>query len=336
MIQRNGRINRLGSEYNEVIIANMHPSKDLDVYLRLIKRLENKIDTIKNTIGLDQGVLDNKNINPIDFIDRYYNEGEVPPDSDDDDILANYDRHMMNLRKFIAKCRANKTPDHSPQEIERIQSIPQSKWNYLPQKNSGDNDSYLALVATQGKYSISEQKFSDQFFFEVKYKKMSGWGNSTLNAEFLMQDKALDIIETEPEDNQRLPDHIKTERQIIANQVKNAAKNQTENTQVSGGFKIKPSFERAINVLVDYFDKTLDLLGTIRHNVRDIKVQSQIEKLLRDVNQEVKDSGSPNTTTLQAFEKLFYQLKQNKNDQKTFESAQNVLFYASKSSQSKK
>jgi tetratricopeptide (TPR) repeat protein len=54
MIQRNGRINRLGSSFEKVLISNMKPSKDLELYLKLVTRLEYKINTIKkdpNLIG---------------------------------------------------------------------------------------------------------------------------------------------------------------------------------------------------------------------------------------------------------------------------------------------
>lgn len=54
MIQRNGRVNRLGSKFDEVIIANMKPEDNIELYLKLIARLERKINTIKNTVGLDQ------------------------------------------------------------------------------------------------------------------------------------------------------------------------------------------------------------------------------------------------------------------------------------------
>ncbi len=43
MIQRNGRINRLGSTYDEVLIANARPNDDLETYLKLVRRLERKL-----------------------------------------------------------------------------------------------------------------------------------------------------------------------------------------------------------------------------------------------------------------------------------------------------
>src|SRR5699024_11401195 len=57
MIQRNGRINRLGSTYDEVLIANARPSDDLEAYLKLVRRLERKIETINSTVVNDQNSL---------------------------------------------------------------------------------------------------------------------------------------------------------------------------------------------------------------------------------------------------------------------------------------
>ena len=60
MIQRNGRINRLGSTYDNILIANVKPHADLEFYLKLVRRLEHKIATINNTVGNDQSILGEK------------------------------------------------------------------------------------------------------------------------------------------------------------------------------------------------------------------------------------------------------------------------------------
>ena len=118
MIQRNGRINRLGSLFDSVLISNMKPTQELEMYLNLVHRLENKIDSIKNTIGLDQGVLSVSDVNPIEFIEKYYNNG----DSNDDTILAENDEHVSELRKFLAKYKDD------PKHIDRIKNMPLGKF----------------------------------------------------------------------------------------------------------------------------------------------------------------------------------------------------------------
>jgi len=57
MIQRNGRINRLGSIFNEVKVHNFLPEGQLERFLNLIKRLQEKIRIIGGSVGIDTSIL---------------------------------------------------------------------------------------------------------------------------------------------------------------------------------------------------------------------------------------------------------------------------------------
>ncbi|WP_189004066.1 helicase-related protein [Deinococcus roseus] len=57
MIQRAGRIDRLGSEYETLQIHNVFPERGLDELLKLVSRLEERIWEIDRTVGLDASVL---------------------------------------------------------------------------------------------------------------------------------------------------------------------------------------------------------------------------------------------------------------------------------------
>lgn len=57
MIQRAGRIDRLGSEFEVLQIHNVFPEKGLDELLNLVSRLEERIWQIDRTVGLDASVL---------------------------------------------------------------------------------------------------------------------------------------------------------------------------------------------------------------------------------------------------------------------------------------
>jgi len=57
MIQRNGRINRLGSLFNEVNVHNFLPEGQLERFLNLIKRLQEKIRIIGGSVGIDTSIL---------------------------------------------------------------------------------------------------------------------------------------------------------------------------------------------------------------------------------------------------------------------------------------
>ena len=57
MIQRAGRIDRIGSPYPKIFVYNFFPEKELDTLLKLVEILQGKIINIDSSIGLDQSVL---------------------------------------------------------------------------------------------------------------------------------------------------------------------------------------------------------------------------------------------------------------------------------------
>jgi len=66
MIQRAGRIDRIGSPFEEIFIYNFYPEKELESLLELVKILQGKIEMINETVGLDASVL-GETINPKVF-----------------------------------------------------------------------------------------------------------------------------------------------------------------------------------------------------------------------------------------------------------------------------
>ena len=66
MIQRAGRIDRIGSPFDYIFIYNFYPEKELESLLELVKILQGKIEMINETIGLDASVL-GEVINPKVF-----------------------------------------------------------------------------------------------------------------------------------------------------------------------------------------------------------------------------------------------------------------------------
>jgi hypothetical protein len=57
MIQRAGRIDRLGTDYDTLYIYNCFPEQGLEKLLGLVKRLQERIATIDKEVGLDGSVL---------------------------------------------------------------------------------------------------------------------------------------------------------------------------------------------------------------------------------------------------------------------------------------
>ena len=66
MIQRAGRIDRIGSPFKEITIYNFYPEDELESLLDLVETLHKKIMMINDTIGLDASVL-GEQINPKVF-----------------------------------------------------------------------------------------------------------------------------------------------------------------------------------------------------------------------------------------------------------------------------
>jgi len=66
MIQRAGRIDRIGSPFDKIHIYNFFPEDELEDLLRLVRRLQKKIEDINESIGLDASVL-GEIINPKVF-----------------------------------------------------------------------------------------------------------------------------------------------------------------------------------------------------------------------------------------------------------------------------
>jgi ERCC4-related helicase len=313
MIQRNGRINRLGSLFDDVLIGNMKPDEELELYLRLVNRLETKINTIKNTIGLDQGVLDSSDVNPIEFIEKYYDTGELP--EPDDDLLAHTDEHILELRKFLGK-NAQKLD-----EIERVKAIPIGKWNYLPQSNTKKNYA-LALMNTLGRTTVNKTRVEDNYFIEVECK--DGYIASHIELA-----RALDVIKTDESDNEVERDVILFDRNKVNSRSKAEARRQAENpTEL---YELKPKMLEALVVLREYYPPGIDLRGVIENNVKDTKQKRELEKILRDVNKETRIIGSPNVATINKFTKLFNTLNRDQVEEKLIEEVEGVLFYASRS-----
>lgn len=126
MIQRNGRINRLGSIFSEISLVNIVPEQDLEEIIKLVEKLEDKIDLIQTTIGNDSSVL-GEQIKHIDFKGIYdsndvtssaaYEELEKESNVFSDDQFINDLKHFLN------------NSDESKKEL--IQKIPTGKWGAL-------------------------------------------------------------------------------------------------------------------------------------------------------------------------------------------------------------
>lgn len=322
MIQRNGRINRLGSEFSEVLISNMTPEDHIELYLELVSRLESKISTIKNSVGLDQGVLSNDDVNPIEFVESmkklYCVDNKIATSTmkdldKDNDILSWTNDHIFALRDFL------NTSDKVI--VEKIKRIPMGKWSYLPSNSKFDLSHVISLQKAIGKTSITNQPITQTFF-------MSSEAFVDPHVTEIMDDQeALDFIKTAPDDNSRKTDKIHIDRQAIANRASRTAKRRAENGKKI--YQLTPSKEEAVELMETKYRKASDtpIRSIIENNLRDSRHKRQFEKLVRDIRREFKEDGFINMPTIQKFNKLIDELSQMEVEDTVVDKVDDILYY---------
>ncbi|MDX2047901.1 MAG: helicase-related protein [Chitinophagaceae bacterium] len=147
MIQRNGRINRLGSEFDEIFIYNFRPTEQLENYLQLVNKLQSKIDLIRYTIGTDQSILNEQPI-PQDFTEDLYSRDEKKRLAafqkifETSELLAAEDLFMDDLREF------DRSEKFNAAYKEKIKNLPKGKWGKIQMRKEEDNYIHLAHVAS--------------------------------------------------------------------------------------------------------------------------------------------------------------------------------------------
>ncbi len=90
LIQRFGRVDRIGTEHEVIHLHNMWPDVEVDAKLSLTNRLHNRIQSFHDLIGLDSKLLSHAERLNADAMYRIY-EGKALPDVDDglDEVAAN-------------------------------------------------------------------------------------------------------------------------------------------------------------------------------------------------------------------------------------------------------
>jgi ERCC4-related helicase len=211
MIQRNGRINRLGSTFDEVQVFNMRPESKLDSYLKLIQRLQGKIDIIRNTIGTDTPVLDEVE-NPIEYTDSlseiYSSQIEkrisaLLKAEKASDLLLSEDEFVMDLKKFA------KDDSLTQAYRDSIFSIPAGKWGQFP-AHSIEGDPRPSLLA------LSELKSDKGETIGYQFVETNASGKSI---KAVSQMQGLHWLRTDIQDNFRNNDDYLEDKDSIKNLV---------------------------------------------------------------------------------------------------------------------
>lgn len=245
MIQRNGRVNRLGSPHEEILIYNIHPDINLDQYLTLVSRLEQKIDRIRFTVGTDQSVL-GEAANPIEYVDELDTEtavGELLAGlydpakatesftqlAEDNDFLSE-DEFVLDLRRFEATASAD--------DRARVQAIPLGKWGLLTENASEKlgKASVLALVKVRATSQSNDRETVSHIF--VSTTEAVGPVESV---------DALRALRTDLHDHESRHDTIAIDRDMATRRSIQVARAQSSRSR--SAYRITPSIARILDAL---------------------------------------------------------------------------------------
>ncbi|WP_163199787.1 MULTISPECIES: SNF2-related protein [Bifidobacterium] len=277
MVQRNGRINRLGSKFKQVLIGNMAPTDDLEYYLGLLSRLQGKIDTIKNSIGTDQGILTSSDENPIEYIQDLYSgddekiQNVMDSVDSDNDLLSWRDRHVYALREFLGRASEN--------EKSRVVSMPSGKWNFLP-ASAGMPHTVLTLC---------EQKNGVGNGRNYRFVRVDTTGKQPTAA--LTNEQALDLLQTTPDDNARRVDNVDIDRKSIESQVLVMAGARKQGKPV-GRFRPKSADALYLGLLQKQLGSK-SLLADLGKVQGLVQARQQYDKLMKRLKNEAKHVAKP-------------------------------------------
>lgn len=174
MIQRAGRIDRIGSTFDEIYVYNFFPEEELEDLLRLMEILQKKIRNIDNAVGLDQTVL-GEEVNPKVFgvIRRIRKRDKMIFDELERDVFGGGERFYQPLKNYLRT-----------KGLEGLESIPLGIHSGLKRDIKGIFFYY---------------KYGEDFHFWYLYDLSTG-------EKITNKTRILDFISCPPEEKRVIPD----------------------------------------------------------------------------------------------------------------------------------
>jgi superfamily II DNA/RNA helicase len=303
MIQRNGRINRLGSLHEEIFIYNFRPTEQLESYLKLVSKLQDKINLIRYTIGSDQSVLDEEPI-PQDFTEDLYSRDEKKRMAafqkifETSELLAAEDLFMDDLRAF------DRDEIFEASYKEKVKDLPKGKWGRVQMRKEDDDYVHLAHLAAG-----EDETFESGYFVAFTKDKIG---------ELLTTTEGLLSIKATSEQNERFTDKFKNKPEAEA-YIQNFIE-QYQFTEDSHRNRYNASQEAAIimlrNKMIEYgFPmKDIDQVYNCVLYSMNAYINKENLKLVRQLNR-IQRRGFPVTSEL--IEQFIAMTHQYKPDEKT-------------------
>jgi len=301
MIQRNGRINRLGSLHEEIFVYNFRPTDQLENYLQLVRKLQDKINLIRYTVGSDQSVLDEEPI-PQDFTEDLYSRDEkkrleaFKKIFETSELLAAEDLFMDDLREFD---RSEKFSDNYK---DQIKNLPKGKWGTIQMKKEDDDYTHLA--------HISDDNDDAGYFIAYKNNK----GDLLTTAEGLLS------IQAPSTQNEKFIDYFKNKPQIESEIHSYIVSYQFRETDFVNSYN--KSQENAIafikNAMVEFqysYDDILQVENCLLHSL-NAYLNKESMKLVRLVNRMLRHNKHVGSEIIDKFIKLAKHYKHNEKTDK--------------------
>jgi superfamily II DNA or RNA helicase len=324
MIQRNGRINRLGSPFESIAVYNLAPETVLDSYLKLVNRLERKIDAIRFTIGTDQSVLGELE-NPIEFLDgleedenlneilnmyKLQDSSQILDKYDDDDELLSEDEFIIELRRFLSVA--------SEEQIQRVKGIPSGKWGYLPISTKLSKNRILALNKISGFIDSTGQELNSHIFIESD-------ADSNYMVDPLDIVAALGYIKCAESDSEARFDNIVFNRKFVKKLAEASSREVVKEYGLA--IRITPVKKRVLDAL----EKTIRGLGLslVLRNISTKQQLKRVERLFINANSDLKTHGQFLPSTIDSLVTLQKDLADAKPEARVISSVESVLFYVS-------
>ena len=145
LIQRFGRVDRIGTEHDQIFLNNMWPDTDVDEELELTVRLTNRIQAFHDVIGLDNKLLSESERLNQEAMYRIYSEKELPEIDDGFDELA------VNQRAIALLQRIQEEDEELWQTIENLPDAIRSALTVGTVEDDGDAGRYAqGAMAVEG------------------------------------------------------------------------------------------------------------------------------------------------------------------------------------------
>ena len=100
LIQRFGRVDRIGTEHAVINLNNMWPDQDVDAELDLTERLQKRVQSFHDLIGLDSKLLHESERVNLDAMYSIYAQGQMPEEDDGLDEVATNQRGAAILQRI--------------------------------------------------------------------------------------------------------------------------------------------------------------------------------------------------------------------------------------------